>query len=62
MSAYAMGHDFPNYIEHNLTTLDRNAAGQLSSQTISNDAYAWTGHRAVQRTQDGAPDARRGRC
>lgn len=49
VDAYAMGHGFPDWLEDNLWTLDRNAAGQISARTINHDAFAWTGHYAVQR-------------
>jgi RHS repeat-associated protein len=48
-NAAGMGYDFPGYIEENLTLLDRNPAGQISSITVNNNAYAWTAHYAVQR-------------
>jgi RHS repeat-associated protein len=49
VNAWALGHGFPAWYEDNLWLLDRNTAGQLSSVTINHDAFAWTGHHAVQR-------------
>jgi len=50
LNAWALARGFPSdYIQQNLTLLARNPAGQISQQTISNDAYAWTAHRAVHR-------------
>jgi RHS repeat-associated protein len=49
LNAAGMGYDFPGYIEENLILLERNPAGQISSITNNNNAYAWTGHHAVLR-------------
>jgi RHS repeat-associated protein len=49
INAYALGHGFPDWIEDNLWLIERNAAGQITSQTINHDAFAWTRHYAVNR-------------
>jgi YD repeat-containing protein len=44
-----ISHSFPNGAGNVVTSFWRNAAGQLAGQVRTNDAYAWTGHYAVNR-------------
>lgn len=46
----SLGHDLGGSAFDTATSFAYNPAGQIASQTRSNDAYAWTGHYNVDRT------------